>query len=136
MRRERRRQYLRQGMQTMPHLHKERALVPKGHVVPFTIMDLAQIPKSTLDFPWTILTFHDMTIDDIERLGGIGHGLDAAGEEPTRAMDAKAMTACESSESNLESATATETIGFGEDARLHLAQEVEGKRGSAALVRG
>lgn len=120
----------------MPHIHEERALVPKWHVIPLAIMDLAQVSQLILDFQWTILTPHDVAVDDIQRLGGIGHGLDAAGEKATGAVNAVAMTAGEAGKSHLEPAASTETIGFGEDARLHLAHEVERERGGAALVGG
>ena len=122
MRRQRRGGHFRIGMQSMPHLHEERALIPKGHIVPLAIMDLAQTTQRALHFPWTILTLHDMTVDDIERLGGIGHGLDAAGEEATGTVYTEAMTTCQAGKAHLETTTTAETIGFGEDARLHLAQ--------------
>lgn len=122
MRRQRRRGHLRIGMQSMPHLHEERTLITKRHVVPLAIMDLAQTTQRALDFPWTILTLHDMTVDDIERLRRIGHGLDAAGEEATGTMYAEAMATCQAGKAHLETSTAAETIGFGEDARLHLTQ--------------
>ena len=123
-------------MQPMPHLHEERALVTKWHVIPLAIVDLAQVSQSILDFRWTVLTSHDVAVDDIQRLGGIGHGLDAAGEKATGAVNAVAMTTGNSGKAHLEFAASTETIGFGEDARLHLAQELECERGGAAPVGG
>eukprot|EP01083_Nonionella_stella_P205018 746988_1 len=70
-------------VQPPPYLDEERPLVPERHLGPFAVVEVPEVAEPALDVPGAALALEDMTVDDIEGLGGVGHCLDAAGEEPT-----------------------------------------------------
>ena len=68
-------------------------------------MEFTKILETHLDIGRTILTLGNMTVDNIQRFGSIGHGLDGAWEEPARAVHAEAMLTCQSWKSHPEATT-------------------------------
>mmetsp|Transcript_26672 Transcript_26672/g.48068 ORF Transcript_26672/g.48068 Transcript_26672/m.48068 type:complete len:434 (-) Transcript_26672:581-1882(-) len=110
-------------VQPAPNLGKECLSRAKLHLDPLVIvcrprhLQLLQHRLGNLATPCHMIMQH------IQRLGRIAQRLNARGEESSRAVSSKAMSASQSRKTGGESLAFSQAIGLGEDARLHLTEE-------------
>mmetsp|Transcript_27782 Transcript_27782/g.51713 ORF Transcript_27782/g.51713 Transcript_27782/m.51713 type:complete len:244 (-) Transcript_27782:1917-2648(-) len=117
-----------------PDAREERLLASELHPRTFVIVRRPQDRELVTDVLRALPAAVHVIVKDVERLGRVGERLDGGGEEPSGAVAAVAVTARDAGEARGQALSLSEAVGLGEDARLHLGEQVEGEAGGVLLV--
>ena len=122
------------SVQLFPDSCKKGLLTAKLHFGTLLVMGAPQRFQLLFDFRRTLATAHHVIVQHVESFGRVRQSLDAGGKESTRSVTTKTMAARQTGETRRKSLAFAQAIGFGKDARLHLAEQLIGKGCGVGLV--